>query len=93
MALVTNEHTRMVGYNSLLQEVGFGNIGYQLFADNTFAIFRQLILVLPKNNPFEDGSLLDSFNDVKISDSIITHFKVTHAPLVNLGEILNGAIL
>lgn len=67
------EQSRLRSLGNLLNQIGFQQDMYEDFADETLGLLRKLS-TLP---PSDEAPLLEAFNDMMSSMSIITHLKVS----------------
>lgn len=73
-AKVRAEAARLKGCNTMLDAVGFTEVVYEDFTEQTLLLLEGIAASLPNHDG--GASLLTSFNDVEISSAITYHFRV-----------------
>lgn len=70
------EESRLKSLNNLLNAVGFQEVLYEDFVEETISLLRQTATSIPCQD--NGAGLLHSFNDAGMSNAIITHFRVSN---------------
>ncbi|KAI9799306.1 MAG: hypothetical protein M1825_004799 [Sarcosagium campestre] len=93
---ILGEEARMLSLNNLLKTVGFEEHVYEDFVEETIDLLRFIASSL--FTEFDDAALLAKFNDVNVSNAVITHFRLltsawmkTHVDDYS-GFILDGTV-
>ncbi len=72
---IQDEEARLKSLDNLLRSVGWEEHAYEDFVEETILLLRSTAASIPVTDG--GAALLNSFNDLSVSNAIITHFRVS----------------